>query len=300
MQTSKSPDLGRGFFYGISAYSIWGSFPLIIAAVSFAGPLEIVSWRIVFGFLLAAAIVSFGRMWPQVLAVIRDRRMRNWQLAATALILINWEVYVFAVSQHNTIEAALGYFINPLVTIALSVFFLGEKLNRAQKIASAVGLIAAVVLTIDYGRPPLVALSLAASFGFYGLAKSKLGGKVSPVISYSIESGVLLPVALLQLAIVGLTAPGIQFSANGALGIFGLVMFGFFTAIPLILFGSAAKHLPLRYVGFIQYLTPILQFSTAYFLFHEAMPPVRWIGFALVWSSLVILSIDAIRTIKQR
>lgn len=300
MQTSKSPDYGRGFFYGITAYAIWGSFPLIIAAVSFADPFEIVAWRIVFGFLLAAGIVSFGRMWPQVKVVIKDRRLRNWQLAATALILINWEVYVFAVSHHNTIEAALGYFINPLVTIALSVFFLGEKLNRAQKIASAVGLIAAAVLTVDYGRPPLIALSLAASFGFYGLAKSKLGGKVSPVISYSIESGVLLPVALLQLAIVGLTSPGIQFSSNGAVGIFGLVMFGFFTAIPLILFGSAAKHLPLKYVGFIQYLTPILQFSTAYFLFHEPMPAARWVGFILVWTSLAVLSFDALRGLRSR
>lgn len=300
MQTSKSPDRGRGFFYGISAYAIWGSFPLIISAVSFAGPFEIVAWRIVFGFILAAAIVSIGRMWPQVLAVIKDRRMLVWQLAATGLILANWEIYVYAVSSHNTLEAALGYFINPLVTIALGMIFLREKLNLAQKIASGVGLIAVVVLTIDYGRPPWVALSLAASFGVYGLAKSKLGGRVSPVISYSIESGVLLPVAMLQLALVGLTGPGIQFASHGFWGIFGLVMFGFFTAIPLILFGSAAKHLPLKYVGFIQYLTPILQFSTAYFLFHEPMPAARWVGFILVWASLGILSFDALRGLRGR
>jgi chloramphenicol-sensitive protein RarD len=178
--------------------------------------------------------------------------------------------------------------------------FLGEKLNRSQKIATAVGSIAVIVLTVDYGRPPLVALTLAASFGFYGLAKSKLGGQVSPVISYSIESGVLLPVAILQLALVGLTQPGITFASQGFWGIFGLVMFGFFTAIPLILFGSAAKRLQLKYVGFIQYLTPILQFSTAYFLFHEPMPPARWIGFILVWASLAVLSADALRGIRRR
>ncbi|MEY4985719.1 MAG: hypothetical protein RLZZ359_605 [Actinomycetota bacterium] len=300
MQISKSPDQRRGFFFGITAYGIWGSFPLIVSAVSFASPWEIVAWRIVFGFLLAAAVVTFGRMWPKVKAVLKDRHMRNWQLAATALILINWEVYIYAVSQHNTIEAALGYFINPLVTIALGMIFLGEKLNTAQKVATAIGLIASVVLTIDYGRPPLVALSLAASFGLYGLAKSKLGGKVSPVISYSIESGVLLPVAILQLALVGLTQPGIAFATQGFWGMFGLVMFGFFTAIPLIMFGSAAKHLPLKYVGFIQYLTPILQFATAYFLFHEPMPPARWIGFILVWASLAVLSADALRGIRRR
>jgi len=300
MQTSKSPDQGRGFFYGITAYAIWGSFPLIVSAVSFASPWEIVAWRIVFGFLLSAAVVTFGRVWPHVKAVLKDRRMRIWQLAATGLILINWEVYIYAVSEHNTIEAALGYFINPLVTIALGMFFLGEKLNKPQKIATAIGLLASVVLPIDYGRPPLVALSLAASFGLYGLAKSKLGGKVSPVISYSIESGVLLPVAILQLALVGLTQPGIAFATQGFWGIFGLVMFGFFTAIPLILFGSAAKRLPLKYVGFIQYLTPILQFSTAYFLFHEPMPPARWIGFILVWVSLAVLSVDAVRGIRRR
>lgn len=300
MQTSKSPDYGRGFFYGISAYSIWGSFPLIIAMVSFAGPWEIVAWRIVFGFMLAAAVISFGRMWPQVLAVIKNRKMLRWQLAATALILINWEVYVYAVTEHNTLEASLGYFINPLVTILLAVVFLREKLNLAQKIASAVGAIAVIVLTVDYGRPPWIALSLAASFGVYGLAKNKLGGQVSPVVSYSIESGVLLPVAMLQLALVGLTTDGVQFASNGIWGMLGLIMFGFFTAIPLILFGSAAKHLPLKFVGFIQYLTPILQFSTAYFLFHEPMPAARWIGFILVWLSLTILTADAVRSIRNR
>lgn len=300
MNESKNPDLGRGFLLGLGAYLIWGSFPLIISWLSFAGPLEIVAWRIVFGFMLAAAVVSFGRMWPQVSAVIKNPRMLTWQLVATALILINWEVYVYAVRDSNTLEASLGYFINPLVTILLAVVFLREKLNFAQKIASAVGAIAVVVLTVDYGRPPWIALILAASFGVYGLAKNKLGGAVSPVVSYSIESGVLLPVALVQLALVGMTADGVQFSVNGIWGMVGLVMFGFLTAIPLILFGSAAKWLPLKFVGFIQYLTPILQFSIAYFLFHEPMPVARWVGFILVWLSLAILTGDAVRGIKNR
>ncbi|MEY4639027.1 MAG: hypothetical protein RLY13_25, partial [Actinomycetota bacterium] len=204
MQTQKDPGFGRGLFYGFSAYFIWGSFPLIIAMLAFASPWEVVSWRIVFGFIVAAALTTLTRGWGEIRAVIRDRNFLKWQLLATAFIMLNWQVYVIAVASHHTIESALGYFINPLVTILLAVIFLGEKLSRPQWVATFFGALAVIVLTFDYGRLPWIALTLAFSFGIYGLAKNKIGGRVSAINSFAIESGILLPWAIGQLIAVSI------------------------------------------------------------------------------------------------
>lgn len=295
MQTQKDPGFGRGLFYGFSAYFIWGSFPLIIAMLSFASPWEVVTWRIVFGFLVAAVLTSFTKSWQDIRAVLKNGNLMKWQILATLFIMVNWQVYVIAVATHHTIETALGYFINPLVTILLAVVFLGEKLNRAQWIATSLGTLAVLVLTFDYGRLPWIALTLAFSFGIYGLAKNKLGGKVSAVNSFALESGILLPWAIGQAVVVAVFGGGLSFGAVGFWGTAGLVFFGIMTAIPLILFGSAAKRLPLRYIGFIQYLTPIIQFCIALFVFHEPMPAARWLGFGLVWLGLAALVWDALR-----
>jgi chloramphenicol-sensitive protein RarD len=209
--------------------------------------------------------------------------------------MVNWQIYVIAIVQKQVIEASLGYFINPLVTIALAVLFLGEKLSRLQWAAVGSGLVAVIVLTFDYGQLPWLALSLAFSFAVYGLAKNKLGGKVSAVNGFALESGLLLPVALVQLWLVSLTPNGITFLTHGFWGAAGLGFYGVMTAVPLILFGLAAQHLPLRYVGFMQYLTPSIQFILALTVFHENMPPARWIGFGLVWFALVLLSTDLLR-----
>ena len=296
MQTQKDPGFGRGLFYGFSAYFIWGSFPLIIAMLAFASPWEVVSWRIVFGFMVAAALTTFTKGWGSIRAVIRDRNFLKWQLLATAFIMLNWQVYVIAVASHQTIESALGYFINPLVTILLAVIFLREKLSRPQWVATIFGTLAVIVLTFDYGRLPWIALTLAFSFGIYGLAKNKIGGRVSAVNSFAIESGILLPWAIGQLVAVSIFDGVISFGTVGLWGSAGLVLFGVLTAIPLILFGSAAKRLPLRFVGFIQYITPIIQFAIALLVFHEPMPAARWIGFGLVWLGLAALIWDAIRS----
>ncbi len=285
----------KGLTYGLSAYLIWGSFPLIITILAFAGPWEIVVWRIVFGFLTAAAIIGFRRDFKQLWAIMKNWAQFRWVLVSTVLIMVNWQIYVIAIVQKQVIEASLGYFINPLVTIALAVIFLGEKLSRLQWAAVGSGLVAVIVLTFDYGQLPWLALSLAFSFAVYGLAKSKLGGQVSAVNGFALESGLLLPVALVQLWLVSLTPNGITFLSHGFWGAAGLAFYGVMTAIPLILFGLAAQNLPLRYIGFMQYLTPCIQFILALTVFHENMPPARWIGFGLVWFALVLLSTDLLR-----
>lgn len=285
----------KGLTYGLSAYLIWGSFPLIINLLSFAGPWEIVVWRIVFGFITAAVIIAFRRDFKQLWVVMKNWKQFRWVIVSTVLIMVNWQIYVIAIVQQHVIEASLGYFINPLVTIALAVIFLGERLNKIQWAAVGSGLVAVIVLTFDYGRLPWLALSLAFSFAVYGLAKNKLGGQVSAVNSFALESGLLLPVALVQLWLVSLTPVGITYLSHGVWGALGLSFYGVMTAVPLILFGLAAQHLPLKYVGFMQYLTPSIQFVLALTVFHEPMPAVRWIGFGLVWFALVLLSADLVR-----
>ena len=284
----------KGLSFGLSAYLIWGSFPLIISALAFAGPWEIVVWRIVFGFLTAAVLIALRKDFKQLIVIMKNWNQFKWVIVSTVLIMVNWQIYVIAIVEHHVIESSLGYFINPLVTIGLAVVFLKERLSKLQWAAVAFGFIAVIVLTFDYGRLPWLALSLAFSFAVYGLAKSKLGGQVSAVNSFALESGLLVPVAIIQLWLVALTPAGITFLTKGFWGAAGLGFYGVMTAVPLILFGLAAQHLPLRYIGFMQYLTPSIQFVLALTVFHEPMPSARWIGFGLVWFALVLLSVDLV------
>ena len=282
-----------GLLYGLSAYLIWGSFPLIIAAASFADPFEVVVWRVVFGFIFAALLVSIVGGWKEILQIVKSAQRLKWVAVASLMIYINWVVYVVAVATGNVIESSLGYFINPLVTVLFAVLLLKEKLRPMQWVALSIGAVAVVVLTLDYGRLPFIAIALAVSFGIYSLAKNRVGKKIPALQSFTIESGLVVPVALVQLWLVSQSAQIMLFSGFVETSI--LVGFGILTAIPLILFGAAASRVPLSRIGFIQYLTPTIQFSIGFFVFGEPMPTVRWIGFALVWVSLAILTFDALK-----
>jgi chloramphenicol-sensitive protein RarD len=288
----KASKVTTGLLLGVSAYLIWGSFPLIITASTFANPFEVVVWRVVFGFAFAALLLTITRGWGEVTELIRNPKRLKWLVVAAFFIFINWETYVVAVATKNTIETSLGYFINPLITIIFAVVFLGERLRRNQWIALGLGFMAVLVLTFDYGRPPWIAFILALSFAIYSLSKNKVGGKVKALQSFAIESALVMPIAVIQLAVVAASTPIMLFTGVWEFSV--LVAFGILTAVPLILFGAAASRIPLSSIGFIQYLTPTLQFLTAYFILQEPMPAVRWIGFGLVWLSLVVLSLDAI------
>jgi chloramphenicol-sensitive protein RarD len=292
----KQSEGATGLTFGVSAYLIWGSFPLIITAASFANPFEVVVWRVVFGFLFAALLVTLTRTWAQTVELVRSPKKLGWVAVASLFIFVNWSVYVVAVATSNVLETSLGYFINPLITVLFAVVFLKEKLRKGQWVALGIGLIAVVILTFDYGRPPWIALVLAISFATYSLAKNRVGGKIKALQSFTIESGIVLPFVLVQLWIVSMFTPIMIFTGVVEASI--LISFGILTAIPLILFGAAASRVKLSTIGFIQYLTPILQFSVGYFILEEPMPPVRWIGFALVWVSLVVLTTDALRRRK--
>jgi chloramphenicol-sensitive protein RarD len=293
-------DYARGLPLGLTAYFIWGSFPLVISMLGFASPYEIVVWRVVFGFLTAVLLIAVTKNFKSLRETFKNRANITWIAASAIFIFINWLVYVIAISEHHVVESSLGYFINPLVTILLAVVFLREKLSPVQWVAMSFGALAVIVLTIDYGRPPWIALILAGSFGIYGLAKNKLGGKVSALNSFAIESGFVVPIAIVQLILIQIIGGGILFASEGVLGMAGLAMYGALTAIPLILFGAAAQHLPLKVMGFMQYIAPIIQFTLGLVVFNEPMPTARWLGFGLVWFSLAILSFDMIRSRNQR
>ena len=295
MRIQKDPGFGRGLFYGFGAYLIWGSFPILIAMLSFASPWEIVIWRIVFGFVAAAVITTITRGWASIKVALQDRKFLLLQSLAAVMIFANWQLMVIAVASHRAVESSLGYFINPLVTIILAVIFLGEKLTKAQWVASAFGAVAVSVLAFEYGSLPWIAISLALSFGFYGLLKKKMGNRVSSVNAFAIEAGMLLPVAALQVFLLPAIGIPLVFGNTTALQAFELAAFGVVTAVPLIMFGASTRLLPLKYVGFIQYLTPIIQFLTAITILGEPMPPARLAGFVLVWAGLAVLIVDAIR-----
>ncbi|NDH65205.1 MAG: EamA family transporter RarD [Microbacteriaceae bacterium] len=290
--------MARGLTLGLSAYLIWGSFPIIISLLGFATPWEIVVWRILFGLIAGVLFILVGRSWRTFVSVFSNRKARPWLILSSIMIMINWTVYVYAVAIGHVVESSLGYFINPLVTIVLAVFFLRERLRPLQWVAVGLGLVAVLTLTFDYGRLPWIALSLAISFGLYGLAKNKLGDQVTALHSYTFETVVLTPVAIAMLVFVASMGP-IEFTRHGWAGATGLALYGFLTAIPLILFGVAAKHLPLSWIGFMQYLTPIIQFILGITYFHEAMPAARWVGFALVWLGLSVLSVDMLRRARK-
>jgi chloramphenicol-sensitive protein RarD len=289
----------KGIGYGLSAYLIWGSFPLVIAMLSFADPFEIVVWRVIFGFAFGLAVILISRKFSEYLAVFKQPKQLLWISLAAVVIYINWQVYVYAVADNHVLEASLGYFINPLVTIALATIFLKEKLNVLQWIAVGLGGVAVLILTFNYGQPPVIALTLALSFGIYGLAKNRLGGKVSALNSFTVETTLLLPLGIIQLVVLA-GMMQIQFGYAGLGPSLGLAAYGVLTAIPLLLFGAAAKRVPLSYIGFMQYLTPTLQFLIGLLVFQEPMPAARWLGFAMVWFALSILSFDALRQLRNR
>ena len=289
----------KGIGFGLSAYLIWGSFPVVIAMLSFADPFEIVVWRVIFGFAFGLAVILLTKKFSEYLTVFKQPKQLAWISLAAVVIYVNWQVYVYAVADNHVLEASLGYFINPLVTIALATIFLKEKLNLLQWIAVGLGGVAVLVLTFNYGQPPVIAITLALSFGIYGLAKNRLGGKVSALNSFTIETTLLLPLGIVQLIFLSQIMQ-IQFGYAGLIPSLGLAAYGVLTAIPLLLFGAAAKRVPLSYIGFMQYLTPTLQFLLGLFLFQEPMPAARWLGFAMVWAALSILSFDALRQLRNR
>jgi chloramphenicol-sensitive protein RarD len=290
----RDDDGRRGAAYGFLAYAIWGAFPLYFAALKPAGAWEILSHRILWTLLLCAGVLLARRDLRWMLQ-LRDRpRLALGVAAAAALIAGNWVIYVAAVINGHTTEAALGYFLNPIVTVALGVAVLHERLRPLQWTAVAIGAVAGVYLSVAAGSVPVIALSLACTFGTYGLVKKKVGASLEAMQSLTAETLVLAPVAVVILAL--LTARGsTTFTTEGSWHTALLVLAGVATAAPLLLFAAAARRVPLVTIGLLQFVTPVLQLLCGVLLLGEHMSAQRWAGFAIVWVALAVLTVDSVR-----
>lgn len=288
-----------GFLAAAAAYGLWGLLPAYFVALDPSGPIEILAFRIVLSLIFCVVILAIMRRLPRTAALLRDRDILKLSAMAAVLILINWSVYVYASLNQFIVEAALGYFINPLVTVALGVVVLKEKLRPLQWGALALAVVAVVVLAVGYGSVPVISLTLAFSFGFYGFVKNRMGPTVKSLDSLTLETLWLTPIALGLLAWVYLSS-GLTLGTLGPGHTALLLMAGAVTSIPLLFFGAAARRLPLSVIGLMQYLAPVMQFSFGVAIMGEPMPLERWIGFSLVWIALVILSIDALSNRRNR
>mgnify|MGYP000057404321 CR=1 FL=1 len=283
-----------GLGFAVGAYLLWGFLPLLFVSLAPSSAVEIVAWRIVLCLVFCVALLVITGGWARFIAITRDRRAVVTLALAAVFILANWSIFIYATLTGHVVEAALGYFVNPIFTVLLGVFLLRESLRPLQWVAIAVSAVAVVVLAVGYGSFPWIAVVLATSFGLYGLVKKRVGANVEAIGGLTMETAILAPVAVIALMIIA-AGPGLTLGANGAVHTALLLSVGAATAVPLILFAAAARRLPLVYLGLMQYLAPILQLIIGVAILGEAMPPERWFGFGVVWLALAILTVDLFR-----
>jgi len=285
-----------GLLAGVGAYLIWGVIPLYWQLLKPASAPEILAHRVVWSFGLLLVIVYFRNLMVEVKAAFFDKQKMLLIFFASILITINWGVFIWAVNNGHIIETSLGYFINPLVSVALGVIVLKEKLRSLQKVAVGLTFIAVSFLTLTLGNPPYIALSLAFSFGFYGLVKKM--ANVNAIPSLTIETLLLTPFFSVFLFYLD-SKNELSFVNQDATHSFWLATAGIVTVIPLLLFGTAVVRIPLVVIGLLQALGPILQFLIGYIAFNEPMSSTRWTGFMIVWLAVSVFSYDAIKSYQN-
>lgn len=256
---------------------------------------EILSHRVVWSFVFMGIFVAVQRRWSDMKRILTSRSTLLSLTASGLLIAINWLIFIWAVNNGHVVETSLGYYLNPLLNVLLAVVFLHEKPNRGQWLAIAIAGVAVLIIAIDYGRFPWVAISLAVSFGLYGLAKKKI--KQDASVGLFSETAVVLPIALgywIYLAIVGKatawTLPAPMF--------FELLLSGVVTALPLLFFARAAARMSLSTLGFVQYIGPTIMLILSVFVFKETVSPVLLVGFALIWTALIVYAAASIRATR--
>jgi chloramphenicol-sensitive protein RarD len=272
-------------------------FPLYWPLLEPASAVEILAHRILWSFVAVLILLVALRSWGWIPQLLRDRRRFGLLAIAAVVITFNWGTYIYGVNTGQVVETSLGYFINPLVTVLLGVVVLGERLRRPQCVAVAIAAVAVGVLTVDYGRVPWIALVLAFSFATYGLLKKK--ANVGAVESLAVETGVLLLPMSAYLVLLQLSGAA-TFGHEGVGHALLLAASGVVTAIPLLFFGAAAIRVPLTTLGLLQYLAPTLQLAIGVLLYDEPMPAVRLLGFALVWTALVVFTADTLVASRRR
>lgn len=294
--TPSSSASSAGLLFGLGAYTTWGLFPAFFPLLKPASEFEVLAHRIVWTLLFMVVLLVVVRRFKELFALSG----RTWLLliGASALISVNWVIYIYAVNNGHVVDAALGYFINPMVSVALGVLFFRERLNRPQMVALGVAAVAVVVLAVGVGDVPYIALALAFSFGLYGTVKKVV--PADPRVTVGVEAGLAAPVALGYLVVLQIHGQG-EFANHGPWHTVLMVLCGPLTAIPLLFFAAAAQRLPLVTMGLLQYITPALQMTWGVVVGNEPMPVGRWVGFGLIWLALAVFTTDAIvRTRRAR
>jgi chloramphenicol-sensitive protein RarD len=281
-----------GLLFGVSAYSLWGAFPLYWPLLEPANPLEIVSHRAVWTLVFCFIVLAATKALKSTLVTLKRPTVAVKLFLSSLLISVNWLVYIWATNNEHVVEASLGYYINPLIIIGFGVIFLKEKMRPLQWAAVSIATLGVLVLTFDYGRLPWIALALAVSWGSYGLIKKQLG--LGALEGLAIETFISSFFYLAYLVYIGNQGTG-QFGQSWGLTAL-LISAGAVTAIPLLLFNGSTNRLPFTTIGLLQYITPTLQFSIGVWVLNEDMPTARWIGFLIIWAALVTLAIDLIRS----
>ena len=281
--------MNKGVWNGLAAYVMWGFFPIYWKLLHEVSALQVIGHRIGWSFLLLVAVILLTKQWNEFRSAALAPKVIGIYAIAGILLTVNWLIYVWGVNSGFIVETSLGYFINPLISVLLGVLFLRERLRTMQWIPVGLAALGVIYLTVTYGRPPWIALSLAFSFGIYGLVK-----KLAPLGSLyglTLETALVFPFALIYLLFVQSTDTG-AFLHQGVLTDILLIGTGAVTSIPLLMFATAARQIPLTMIGILQYIAPTLQFLIGVFLYHEPFDRSRLIGFALVWLALIIFWVE--------
>jgi chloramphenicol-sensitive protein RarD len=294
--TDQRSGYNSGLIAGVGAYVMWGLVPLYWPLLKPASAMEILSHRVVWSLVFLLIIVYFKKLFSEIKVALFDKRKMILLFFASIFITINWGVFIWAVNNGHVIETSLGYFINPLVSVALGVIVLKEKLRLLQKVAVGLTFVAVTFLTLTLGHPPYIALSLAFSFGFYGLVKKMANVKAIP--SLTLESLMITPFFAVFLYYLS-SQNELTFIELGPIHSLWLVTAGIVSVIPLMLFSTAVLRIPLVVLGLLQALGPIIQFLLGYFVFDEPMITARWVGFLIVWLAVSVFSYDAVRTYRS-
>jgi chloramphenicol-sensitive protein RarD len=292
MREEKAKVRSLGLVFGVSAYTLWGLFPIYWPLLEPANPVEIVSHRAVWTLVFCFIILWLTKTLKSTLALLKRPKIVAGLFLGSILISINWIIYIYAATSGHVVEASLGYYINPIVVIATGVLILKEKMRPLQWVSVGVATLGVAVLTLDYGRLPWIALGLAFSWGGYGLVKKQLG--LGALEGLSIETLISSGAYLTYLIWLGNQGEG-QFGVSWKITLL-FIGGGAVTAIPLLLFNGATNRLPLTLIGLLQYITPTIQFSIGVWYFNEDMPAARWIGFVIIWIALVALALDLVKS----
>jgi chloramphenicol-sensitive protein RarD len=285
-------ETSKGVRAAVAAYVIWGLLTVYWKQLAEFDPFELIGWRIICATVVMALVITIGGRWPVLRAAFRDRRTARRLLIAALLLTANWTGYVWAVSNDRVIETALGYFMAPLGTMVLGVTVLHEHASRLHKVALALAALAVVVLTISYGRPPVVALIIAATWSMYGLLKRQV--PLTAIESLAGETFLLVLPAIVLVVVMSGRGGSIPTTASGGDWVLVLLT-GVVTAVPLLLFAVAAQRVPFTLLGALQYLVPTINFLLGWLVYDEPMPVERLFGFALVWAALAAVTVDRVR-----